>query len=147
MATVILLRDGDIANSAEPWRLSDAATQPRCPGRVKADPAGFQPFNRGPETLARVWAVPGTPGLEHRIGGIEKASDSGNISYDPANHQQMTDLRRDKVLRVAQDVPLQAFAAGGEGARQAGVGRRCRHGPDRPPADHPRLQGPDLRQQ
>jgi 2-oxoglutarate ferredoxin oxidoreductase subunit alpha len=66
---------------------------------------GFSPFLRDPETLARVWAIPGTPGLEHRIGGLEKSKATGHISYDPANHHTMTKLRADKVLGVAADVP------------------------------------------
>src|SRR3546814_20403826 len=85
------------------------------PVRFETDPECFQPFKRDPATLARAWAVPGTAGLEHRIGGIEKASDSGNISYDSANHQKMTELRLDKLLGVTRDVPPQGLEAGGAG--------------------------------
>src|SRR3546814_3044126 len=91
--------------------------------------------------LARAWAVPGTAGLEHRIGGIEKASDSGNISYDPANHQKMTELRRDKVLGVARDVPPQGFEAGGAGDRLAVVGWGSTYGPISRAVDNLRKQG------
>ena len=129
MTPVILLSDGYIANAAEPWRLPAADSLPRFPVRFETDPEGFHPFKRDPETLSRVWAVPGTPGLEHRIGGIEKASDSGNISYDPANHQRMTDLRRDKVLGVAKDLPPQGLEAGRPGDRLVVVGWGSTYGP------------------
>jgi 2-oxoglutarate ferredoxin oxidoreductase subunit alpha len=129
MTPVILLSDGYIANAAEPWQLPDADSLPRFPVAFESEPEGFQPFKRDPQTLARTWAVPGTPGLEHRIGGIEKASDSGNISYDPANHQLMTNLRRDKVLGVARDLPLQAFDQGAGGDRLVVVGWGSTYGP------------------
>jgi 2-oxoglutarate/2-oxoacid ferredoxin oxidoreductase subunit alpha len=141
MTPVILLSDGYIANAAEPWLLPDADSLPRFPVRFETDPEGFHPFKRDPETLARVWAVPGTPGLEHRIGGIEKASDSGNISYDPANHQKMTTLRRDKVLGVARDVPPQGFEAGGPGDRLVVVGWGSTYGPISRAVDNLRNEG------
>jgi len=141
MTPVILLSDGYIANAAEPWLLPDAETLPRFPVRFETEPEGFHPFKRDPDTLARAWAVPGTPGLEHRIGGIEKASDSGNISYDPANHQRMTTLRRDKVLGVARDVPEQAFEAGGPDDRLVVVGWGSTYGPISRAVDNLRKQG------
>ncbi|GAB4227964.1 MAG: 2-oxoacid:acceptor oxidoreductase subunit alpha [Kiloniellaceae bacterium] len=141
MTPVILLSDGYIANAAEPWRLPEVEDLPRFPVTFATDPEGFHPFKRDAETLARVWAVPGTPGLEHRIGGIEKASDSGNISYDPANHQQMTDLRRDKVLRVAEDIPAQAFEAGGTEDRLVVVGWGSTYGPISRAVDNLRAEG------
>ncbi|MEQ8354535.1 MAG: 2-oxoacid:acceptor oxidoreductase subunit alpha [Kiloniellaceae bacterium] len=141
MTPVILLSDGYIANAAEPWQLPDAESLPRFPVTFATDPEGFQPFDRDAETLARVWAVPGTPGLEHRIGGIEKASDSGNISYDPANHQHMTDLRRDKVLGVAKDVPAQDFDAGGPDDRLVVVGWGSTYGPISRAVDNLRTEG------
>ncbi|MGF1593566.1 MAG: 2-oxoacid:acceptor oxidoreductase subunit alpha [Kiloniellaceae bacterium] len=141
MTPVILLSDGYIANAAEPWRLPDADSLPRFPVAFETDPEGFHPFKRDPETLARTWAVPGTPGLEHRIGGIEKSSDSGNISYDPANHQRMTDLRRDKVLRVAGDVPPQGFEAGGTGDDIVVVGWGSTYGPISRAVDNLRKEG------
>jgi 2-oxoglutarate ferredoxin oxidoreductase subunit alpha len=110
---VILLSDGYLANGAEPWRLPDIAdlesiavefaTQPN---HTDADgnPV-FWPYLRDPETLARPWAVPGTPGLTHRIGGIEKEDGSGNISYDPENHEHMVRLRAAKVAGIAKDIP------------------------------------------
>jgi 2-oxoglutarate ferredoxin oxidoreductase subunit alpha len=110
MTPVMLLTDGYLSNAAEPWRVPDVSSYEPFPVTFRTDPEGFHPFLRDPETLARAWAVPGTPGLEHRIGGIEKDYNSGNISYDPANHQKMTDVRRDKVLGV--DIPDQKIALG-----------------------------------
>ena len=102
----MLLSDGYLANGSEPWRLPDVGRPAGHLHRVRrrartARTATFLPFKRDPETLARPWAIPGTPGLEHRIGGIEKADDTGNISYDPDNHDQMVRLapgqdRRDR---------------------------------------------------
>jgi 2-oxoglutarate/2-oxoacid ferredoxin oxidoreductase subunit alpha len=112
---VMLLSDGYLANGAEPWRLPVVADLPDLSAEVRFCTAanhdeGFWPFLRDPETLARPWAVPGTPGLEHRIGGLEKADGSGNISYDPDNHQRMTELRQAKVDGIAADVPaLEVF--------------------------------------
>ncbi|MDX6741704.1 2-oxoacid:acceptor oxidoreductase subunit alpha [Actinocorallia sp. A-T 12471] len=102
---VFILSDGYLANGSEPWKLPEVADLPV----IEADFAApnqedFQPFKRDPETLARPWAVPGTAGLEHRIGGLEKADGSGNISYDPANHDLMTRLRQAKVDGIANDV-------------------------------------------
>ncbi len=122
MTPVMLLTDGYIANGAEPWRIPRAADLPKIPVHFRTDPEGFQPFMRDPDTLARVWAVPGTPGLEHRIGGLEKDRNSGNISYDPANHHEMTKLRAAKVARVAKDIPAQEVQVGQAGGKLALVG-------------------------
>ena len=107
----MLLTDGFLANSSEPWLIPDVDATPAFPARFRTDPEGFHPFLRD-ERLVRPWVKPGTPGLEHRIGGIEKDYDSGNISYDPANHQRMTDARWDKVLKVADDLPDAGLRAG-----------------------------------
>jgi 2-oxoglutarate/2-oxoacid ferredoxin oxidoreductase subunit alpha len=96
---VILLSDTFLANSSEPWRLPDVDSLPEIDPRFATDPDGFQPYSRD-EKLARPWAVPGTPGLRHRIGGLEKEDVTGNISYDPANHEHMTRLRAERVARV-----------------------------------------------
>ncbi|TMQ89153.1 2-oxoacid:acceptor oxidoreductase subunit alpha [Actinomadura soli] len=105
---VILLSDGYLANGSEPWRLPDVASLPKIEPNFATPPSPedgeFQPFQRDPDTLARPWAVPGTEGLEHRIGGLEKADGSGNISYDPANHDRMTRLRQAKVDGIANDI-------------------------------------------
>jgi 2-oxoglutarate/2-oxoacid ferredoxin oxidoreductase subunit alpha len=96
---VILLSDTFLANSSEPWKLPDVDSLPGIDPRFATDPSGFQPYARD-EKLARPWAVPGTPGLRHRIGGLEKEDGTGNISYDPVNHAHMTHLRAERVARV-----------------------------------------------
>jgi 2-oxoglutarate/2-oxoacid ferredoxin oxidoreductase subunit alpha len=96
---VILLSDTFLANSSEPWKLPDVDSLPEIDPRFATDPSGFQPYARD-EKLARPWAVPGTPGLRHRIGGLEKEDGTGNISYDPVNHAHMTHLRAERVARV-----------------------------------------------
>ncbi len=111
MTPVILLTDGYLANGAEPWKLPEVDAIPDIPVNLATDPEGFLPYKRDPETLARPWAVPGTPGLEHRIGGIEKQNETGAISYDGDNHELMSRLRKQKVERIAQDLP-QAEATG-----------------------------------
>ena len=105
MTPVVYLSDGFLATGAEPWRIPDLADLPDLRVTNADDPATFRPYDRDPETLARPWAVPGTPGLEHRIGGLEKADISGNVSYDPENHHRMTMLRQEKVARVAATIP------------------------------------------
>jgi 2-oxoglutarate ferredoxin oxidoreductase subunit alpha len=105
---VILLSDGYLANGSEPWKLPKADDLPdiSVPFATEANHDGeFWPYLRDPETLARPWAIPGTPGLEHRVGGIEKADGSGNISYDPANHERMTHLRAAKIAGIAKEIP------------------------------------------
>ncbi len=105
MVPVILLSDGYLANGAEPWRLPALEDLPDLNVELRTDPQGFQPYLRDPQTLARPWAMPGTPGLEHRIGGIEKQERSGNVNYDPDNHEHMVQLRAEKVARVADRLP------------------------------------------
>ncbi len=105
MTPVVVLSDGYLANSAEPWQIPDVATLPRGEVAFRTDPVGFAPYQRDAETLARPWAIPGTPGLEHRIGGLEKQDGSGNVSYLPDNHQRMTDLRHQKVAGIAREIP------------------------------------------
>ena len=105
MTPVMLLSDGYIANGSEPWRLPRVEDLPDLQTDFWSDPETFEPFLRDPETLARPWAIPGTPGLEHRIGGLEKEDVSGNVSYDAMNHEKMTEYRMDKVARIADDIP------------------------------------------
>jgi 2-oxoglutarate ferredoxin oxidoreductase subunit alpha len=105
---VTLLSDTFLANSSEPWLLPDVASLPSLdPAFADGPNAGqeFLPYLRDPETLARPWAIPGTPGLRHRIGGLEKEDGTGDISYDPENHERMTRLRAEKVSRIAATVP------------------------------------------
>ena len=122
---VIILSDGYLANGSEPWRIPDVDGLARLrddfsfavPGDWPAGNGspGFQPFQRDPQTLARPWAVPGTPGLEHRIGGIEKADGAGTISYDPDNHDRMVRLRQAKIDGIAADIgPLEVDDPGGQ---------------------------------
>lgn len=106
---VILLSDGYLANGAEPWRLPALDSLPDISVKFAEGPnhgAEFWPYLRDPDTLARPWAIPGTPGLEHRVGGIEKEDGTGNISYDPVNHEKMTHLRAAKVSGIAKDIPM-----------------------------------------
>ncbi|UCE85518.1 MAG: 2-oxoacid:acceptor oxidoreductase subunit alpha [Deltaproteobacteria bacterium] len=105
MTPVAVLSDGYLANAAEPWRIPDVETLSRHPIRFRTDAKGFAPYARDAETLARPWAIPGTPGLEHRIGGLESEELTGNVSYDPRNHDRMVRQRAEKVARIANDLP------------------------------------------
>jgi len=105
MVPVILLSDGYLANGAEPWRVPELSDIAEIPVNFAKDPEGFKPYKRNPDTLARPWAIPGTPGLEHRIGGLEKQDVSGNINYEPLNHENMVRIRAAKVAGIVQDVP------------------------------------------
>ena len=105
MIPVIVLSDGYLANGSEPWKVPGVDDLPDFPVRFRTDPAGFFPYLRDPQTLARPWAVPGTPGLEHRIGGLEKEETTGNVNYEPLNHERMVRLRAAKVEAIVQDVP------------------------------------------
>jgi 2-oxoglutarate ferredoxin oxidoreductase subunit alpha len=138
MTPVMLLTDGYLANAAEPWRIPNVDDIKPFPVKFRTDPEGFHPYLRDPKTLARVWAIPGTPGLEHRIGGIEKDYDTGDISYEPDNHHRMTMVRVNRIKRIAEDLPDQAVALGTAKGKLAVVGwgstygainqavRRCR---------------------
>ena len=112
MTPVILLTDGYIANASEPWAIPDIDSYDRFPVSFRTETDGFEPFLRDPQTLARPWVKPGTAGLEHRIGGLERAAGSGHVSYDPDNHQQMTDARLAKIAGIARDIPAQAVSQG-----------------------------------
>jgi 2-oxoglutarate ferredoxin oxidoreductase subunit alpha len=105
MVPVIFLSDGYLAFGAEPWKLPHADELPPIEVKFRTDPNGFKPYLRD-DNLTRPWAVPGTPGLEHRIGGLEKENISGNVSYNPENHQLMVNLRAQKVKNVVNDIPL-----------------------------------------
>jgi 2-oxoglutarate ferredoxin oxidoreductase subunit alpha len=105
---VFLLSDAYLANGSEPWLLPDVDSLPEISVDFATEPnvaGGFMPYQRDPETLARAWAIPGTPGLEHRIGGLEKEDVTGNVSYDPENHDHMVRLRAQKVAGIAADIP------------------------------------------
>jgi 2-oxoglutarate ferredoxin oxidoreductase subunit alpha len=117
MIPVFFLSDGYIANGAEPWKFPQSDDLPEIkvsfvPQRAAEDPK-FMPYQRD-EKLSRPWAIPGTKGLEHRIGGLEKQNITGNISYDGDNHELMTHLRQEKVDKVANNIPLQTIDTGAE---------------------------------
>ena len=105
MVPVMVLSDGYLANGSEPWLIPDPKVLPEIAVSFRTDPEGFFPYLREPATLSRPWVRPGTPGLEHRIGGIEKQDVTGNISYDPENHDHMVRMRAEKVRRVGQEIP------------------------------------------
>ena len=129
MTPVILLSDGYIANAAEPWRIPDVEAFDRIPVQFRTEPKDFMPYRRDEKTLARDWVAPGTPGLEHRIGGIEKDSETGHISYDPANHQRMTNARIGKIAGIADDIPEQDVELGEAKGRIAVLGWGSTYGP------------------
>jgi 2-oxoglutarate ferredoxin oxidoreductase subunit alpha len=140
MTPVVVLSDGYLANSAEPWRIPDVDALPRHPIAYRTDPEGFTPYLRDPDTLARPWAIPGTPGLEHRIGGLEKQDGTGNVSYLPDNHQRMTDLRHQKVERIADEFPPLA-PRGAASGRLLVVGWGGTHGAIATAVDEARAEG------
>jgi 2-oxoglutarate ferredoxin oxidoreductase subunit alpha len=115
MVPVVLLSDGYIANGSEPWKLPRVEDLPDLRTEFRTDPEGFHPYERNPETLGRPWAIPGTPGLEHRIGGLEKEAVTGNVSYDADNHERMVHLRAEKVARIANDIPEMEVFGDSEG--------------------------------
>ncbi len=119
---VIILSDGYLANASEPWQLPDFNDYEGFPVVHATEVEGFSPANRDPDTLARVWAKPGTPGLEHRIGGIERDAVTGDISYDAENHQKMTLMRQAKIDGIARDIPLQTVDQGNTTGKLAVVG-------------------------
>lgn len=143
MTPVLLLTDGYLQNAAEPWKVPDVSTlQPFPKAFLKDVPAdGFRPYSRD-DKGARPWVKPGTPGLLHRIGGIEKAVGTGNIDYSPANHQAMTEARRDKIANIA--VPDQAIEIGEAGGKLAVVGWGSTYGPIHQAVRRMRRRGHDV---
>jgi len=128
MVPVIILSDGYLANGAEPWKIPDLSELPEIPVHFETNTEDFHPYRRNPTTLARPWAIPGTPGLEHRVGGIEKQDVTGNINYDPLNHERMVRLRAAKVEAVADDIP-DAVPAGDQSGDLLIVAWGSTHGP------------------
>ncbi|MCL5992363.1 MAG: 2-oxoacid:acceptor oxidoreductase subunit alpha [Bacteroidetes bacterium] len=106
MTPVILLTDGYIAQGTNPWKIPNLDELPDLQPKFVTNPEGFAPYKRDPQTLARLWAIPGTQGLEHRIGGLEKEDITGLVSQDPANHQKMVNIRAKKIDGIANDIPL-----------------------------------------
>jgi 2-oxoglutarate ferredoxin oxidoreductase subunit alpha len=117
MTPVILLTDGYLANGAEPWRIPNVAELPKLDVKFRTDPAGFHPFLRDPTTLARNWAIPGTPDLMHRVGGLEKDYNSGHISYAPDNHERMVKVRAAKIAGIASDIPPLTMEVGDDSGK------------------------------
>jgi len=145
MTPVMLLTDGYIANAAEPWKVPDMSGYEPFPVRFldHVPEGGFKPYGRD-EKLARPWVKPGTPGLIHRIGGIEKQVDTGHIDYSPANHQAMTDIRRAKVEGVANYVPDQTVELGNESGKLVVVGWGSTFGPIHQAVRRARARGHDV---
>jgi len=141
MTPVMLLTDGYLANASEPWNIPDADKIPKFPVNFLNDTNEFSPTKRDPVTLARNWPIPGTPHLEHRIGGIEKSYDTGNISYDAANHQKMTDIRKNKIDGIANDIPEQKVTRGEDAGEIAVVGWGSTFGPITRAVQKIRLEG------
>src|SRR4051812_28762243 len=145
MTPVMLLTDGYIANAAEPWKVPDMSGYAPFPVKfleeAPAEGETFLPYGRD-EKLKRPWVKPGTPGLLHRIGGIEKAQGTGNIDYSPANHQAMTDIRRDKVLGIA--IPDQAVEQGPQSGKLVVVGWGSTYGPIASAVRRARAKGMDV---
>ena len=115
MTPVILLSDGYIANGTGPWKIPDPESFESISIRRPVDPGTYQPYKRDEKYLARAWAIPGMPGFEHRIGGLEGQNETGNVSYDPKNHEVMSQIRQDKIDRIADFVPEQEVAGPPEG--------------------------------
>jgi 2-oxoglutarate ferredoxin oxidoreductase subunit alpha len=105
MTPVMVLSDGYLGNGSEPWLLPNVKDLPDISPKFRSDPNNYLPYLRDEATLSREWAIPGTPGLEHRIGGLEKQDKTGNVNYEPENHEKMVHLRAEKVERVANDIP------------------------------------------
>lgn len=148
MTPVILLTDGYIANAAEPWRVPAAHDFTPFPVSFHEDPPApgehLNPYARDPETLRRIWVKPGTPGCMHRIGGIEKNYDTGNIDYSPENHQRMTDTRKAKIDGIARHIPAQAVEVGPTAGPLAVVGWGSTYGPIRQAVERVRAAGHDV---
>ena len=144
MTPVMFLTDGYISNAAEPWLIPDFEDHEPFPVTFRTDPDGYQVYARDPETMARAWVKPGTPGLLHRIGGIEKHHLTGDISYDADNHQEMTNNRLNKILGIAKDIPAQAVDQGQAGGKVAVVGWGSTYGPISRAVSNKRAQGHDV---
>ena len=141
---VMVLSDGYIANASEPWHVPNFVDYESFPVEFADDPENFTPANRDPETLARIWAKPGTPGLEHRIGGIEKSFETGDISYDPENHQKMTDIRKAKIDGIVNHIPEQGVSLGDGTGKLAVVGWGSTYGAIHQAVKRCRAEGLDV---
>jgi len=141
MTPVILLTDGQLANGSEPWLLPDADKLPPIPVEFRTDPEGFMPYLREEETLARPWAIPGTKGLEHRVGGIAGEHLTGNISYSPANNEVMVRMRARKIAGIAREIPPTEVFGDPEGGDLVVLGWGSTYGPIREAVKQVRSKG------
>src|SRR3989338_4659900 len=105
MTPILYLSDAYLANGADPWKIPDISTLPQIKTHHPVGPSGLEPYSRDPITLARPWILPGTKGMEHRLGGLEKQDVIGNVSYDPLNHEAMVKIRAAKVEGISRDIP------------------------------------------
>jgi 2-oxoglutarate ferredoxin oxidoreductase subunit alpha len=145
MVPVFLLTDGYLANGSEPWRIPEDDELPDVQAHYLTEkPDDFHPYMRNEETLARVWPLPGTPGMEHRIGGLEKSFTSGHISYDPENHEKMTWVRQEKVDRIAHDIPLAHVDGAREGGKLLMLGWGSTYGAIHQAVNQARAEGLDV---
>lgn len=145
MTPVMILSDGYLANAATPWRIPDLSSYAAIEAPfARVGSKSYQPFARNSQTLARSWAVPGTPGLEHRLGGLEKEDITGRVSYEPDNHQRMTDLRTAKIDRIVRDLPEQEVAQGEDHGRLAVVGWGSTYGAIHQAVRRARAEGLDV---
>jgi len=145
MTPVFLLTDGYLANGSEPWRIPDEADLPDVKAtQATVAPENFHPFMRDEKTLARIWPIPGSPGMEHRIGGLERSYDTGHISYDPANHEKMSMVRQQKVDIMADDIPEAKVDGSPEGGKLLLVGWGSTYGAIRQAVLQCRAEGLDV---
>ncbi len=140
MTPVMMLSDGYLGNGSEPWKLPNVADIPDISPKFRKDPNNYLPYLRNETTLAREWAIPGTPGLEHRIGGLEKQDKTGNVNYEPENHDKMVHLRAEKVERIANDIPP-AIVEGDEKGDLLVIGWGGTYGAIRSAVEAKRAQG------
>jgi 2-oxoglutarate ferredoxin oxidoreductase subunit alpha len=140
MTPVILLTDGYIAQGTEPWKIPDMDELPDISPKFADDPEKFAPYARDPETMARMWAIPGMQGMEHRIGGLEKDSLSGAVSHNPENHQLMVETRQKKIERIANDIP-KAKIMGNEDADLLVIGWGSSYGAIKSAVDQKNSEG------
>jgi 2-oxoglutarate ferredoxin oxidoreductase subunit alpha len=141
MTPVILLTDGQLANGAEPWLVPDVSKLPEIKVEFASNPEGFQPYARDDETLSRPWAIPGTPGLQHRIGGITGEHLTGNISYSPSNHELMIRMRARKIAGITREIPPIEIFGDADGGDIVMVGWGSTFGPIREAVKQSRAKG------
>ena len=146
MTPVILLTDGQLANGAEPWLVPDADELPPIKVEFASDPNGFLPYKRDEQTLSRPWAIPGTPGLEHRIGGLSGENQTGNVSYSPSNNELMVRLRARKIAGIAREIPATEIFGDRDGGDLVVLGWGSTFGPIREAIKQMRAKGKKVSQ-